>query len=91
MALMLTRIEVEDYDAWKSMFDEDESRVRRDAKGYRIARGVENPNELFIQVEFPVRGRGEERPRAPSVLRRAERFPGRTGPTIVDVAEKVSY
>jgi hypothetical protein len=69
MALMLTRIEVEDYDAWKSMFDEDQSRVRRDAKGYRIARGVENPNELFIQVEFP----------------------GRTGPTIVDVAEKVSY
>jgi predicted nucleotidyltransferase len=91
MALMLTRIEVEDYDAWKSMFDEDESRVRRGAKGYRIARGVENPNELFIQVEFPSADEAKsarERLLSSGVL---ERFAGRTGPTIVDVAEKVSY
>jgi hypothetical protein len=91
MALMLTRIEVDDYDAWKSMFDEDQSGVRKDAEGYRIARSVENPNELFIQVEFPSSEKAKsarERLLASGVL---ERFPGRTGPTIVDVAEKVSY
>jgi hypothetical protein len=91
MALMLTRIEVDDYDAWKGMFDEDQSGVRENAEGYRIARSVENPNELFIQVEFPSSEEAKsarERLLASGVL---ERFPGRTGPTIVDVAEKVSY
>jgi hypothetical protein len=91
MALMLTRIEVDDYESWKGVFDEDESGVRESAEGYRIARSVENPNELFIQVEFPSEEEAKsarERLRASGVL---TRFPGRTGPTIVEVAEKVSY
>ena len=91
MALMLTRIEVDDYDSWKSIFDEDESGVRRDARGYRIARSVENPNELFIQAEFVSHDdakRARQRLLDSGVL---ERFPGRTGPTIVDIAESVTY
>jgi hypothetical protein len=91
MALMLTRIEVDDYDAWKRRFDEDQPGARKSARGYRIARSVENPNEVFIQVEFPSEEeaqRARERLLASGVL---ERFPGRTGPTIVEVAEKVAY
>jgi hypothetical protein len=91
MALMLTRIEVDDYDTWKSMFDEDRPGAREMAKGYRIARSLENPNEVFIQVEFPSAEEAKsarERLRASGVL---EQFASRTGPTIVEVAEKVAY
>ena len=53
MSFMLTRIKVEDYDAWKAMFDSDPVGARETATGHRILRGVEDPNEVFIQVEFP--------------------------------------
>jgi hypothetical protein len=53
MALMLTRVKVANFDEWKAMFDTDPVRAREKATGYRILRGVEDPNEVFIQVEFP--------------------------------------
>lgn len=53
MALMLTRVKVADFDEWKAMFDTDPPRAREKATGYRILRGVEDPNEVFVQVEFP--------------------------------------
>jgi hypothetical protein len=53
MALMLTRLKVANFDEWKAMFDHDPPRAREKATGYRILRGVEDPNEVYIQVEFP--------------------------------------
>ena len=52
MAFMLTRIQVNDYDAWKPMFDSDPPGARNAAKGHRILRSVNDPNEVFVQVEF---------------------------------------
>jgi len=40
---MLTRVQVDDYDAGKQMFDSDPFAVRTAAKGHRIMRSVENP------------------------------------------------
>ncbi len=53
MATMVTRIKIRDFDEWKAMFDSDPPRAREHATGWRILRGVEDPNEVIVQVEFP--------------------------------------
>ena len=91
MAFIMTRIQVGDYDAFKPMFDQDSPGVRKTAKGYRIFRSVEDPNEVFIQVEFASAEEakaGRERLLAAGVL---ERWKDRTGPTVVEEAEAVTY
>ena len=52
MAFILTRINVGDYERWKPMFDQDTPGARAGAKGHRLLRSVENPNEVFVLVEF---------------------------------------
>ena len=53
MPTMLTRIKIQDFDEWKAMFESDAPRAREHATGWRILRGVEDPSEVFVQVEFP--------------------------------------
>ncbi len=89
MAYMLTRIDVRDYDAWKPMFDQDQPGARKDSKGWRLMRNVDNPNEVFIQVEFASTDEAKsarERLLASGVL---DRFDDKTGPTVVEEAELV--
>jgi hypothetical protein len=50
---MLTRIKVSSYEEWKTMFDSDTPQAREHATGWRVLRGVEDPNEVTVQVEFP--------------------------------------
>jgi CxxC motif-containing protein (DUF1111 family) len=50
---MLTRIKISDFEEWKAMFDSDPPRAREHATGWRVLRGVEDPNEVIVQVEFP--------------------------------------
>jgi hypothetical protein len=91
MSFMLTRIHVDDYDAWKPMFDSDPAGARREAKGHRILRGTEDPNELFIQVEFASAedaSAARERLLASGVL---ERVTVKTGPAVAEQAESVEY
>jgi hypothetical protein len=52
MALMVTRVKVANFDEWKAMFDTDPVKAREKATGYRILRGVDDPNEVYVQVEF---------------------------------------
>ena len=87
MTFMLTRIQVGDYDAWKPMFDEDAPGARADAKSYRLLRSVDDPNEVFVQIEFPTAEdakAGREKLLASGVL---DRFPDHTGPAIAEEAE----
>jgi hypothetical protein len=90
MPFILTRIDVGDYDAWKPMFDQDRPRAREAASGWRVFRGVENPNEVFIQIEFASAEdaqTGRERLLASGVL---DRFDDKSGPTLVEEAETVN-
>lgn len=87
MALMLTRVKVANFDEWKAMFDTDPPRAREKATGYRILRGVEDANEVFVQVEFPSNGDAlEARGRLldSGVL---DRQLEATGPTLVEEAD----
>jgi hypothetical protein len=90
MAFIITRIKVGDYDTWKPMFDQDLPRAREASKGWRILRNVDDPGEVFVQVEFASledATEGRERLLASGVL---DRFADKSGPTVVEEAEVVS-
>jgi hypothetical protein len=91
MAFVLTRIHVGDYDTWKPMFDQDKPGARKEATGYRIFRNVDDPGEVFIQVEFASADdarTGRERLVGSGVL---DRFSDTSGPTVVEEAEALTY
>jgi hypothetical protein len=91
MAFIMTRLQVADFDAFKPMFDKDSPGVRETASGYRLFRSVEDPNEVFIQVEF---GSAEDARAGREKLLRSgvlERWADRTGPTVVEEEESVVY
>jgi hypothetical protein len=89
MALIVTRINVGDYDAWKPMFDQDLPGARRAATGYRLFGSREDPDEVFIQLEFDSTQEAlaaRERLLSSGVL---DRFSDKDGPTVVEEAEAV--
>jgi hypothetical protein len=91
MAFILTRIQVGDFDSWKPMFDKDEPGARRDAKGHMLFRNVDDPNEVFVRVEFDTAEQakeGRERLLTSGVL---DRFSDKSGPTVIEEAESVTY
>ena len=91
MAYMLTRIAVDDYDSWKRNFDEGRDSVRATAKGHRILRAVDEPGELFIQVEFPTTDDAREAREALFASGALERVTVKAGPTVAEPAELVEY
>lgn len=91
VAFIVTRINVGDYDRWKPMFDKDEPGARRSAKGHRVLRGIENPNEVFVVVEFNSAEdakAGRERLVDSGVL---NRFLDKDLPKVVEEVEIVAY
>ena len=87
---MLMNLE-HDYDEWKPMFDSDPAGRQNIAKGHSLARGVDNPNDIFIRVEFDSVEDAKsfrERLLATGVL---DQFKVKTGPTVVEVADQATY
>lgn len=86
-AYIITRIQVGDYDTWRPMFDQDRPRAREKATAQRVFRGVEDPNHVFIVLEFEsVEDAQEARSRLVSsgVL---DRFEDKHGPNVVVEAQ----
>ena len=52
-AFIVTRIQTGDYDRWRPMFDQDQPRAREKAQTQRVLRSVDDPNEVFIYLEYP--------------------------------------
>lgn len=94
MAIMLLHFEVDDYDAWKPQFDEDPAgRREAGATSHMISRGVDNPNEVFIRVEFPSVDQAQtfrQKLQGSGVLERAG-MRVKTGPTVAEVADTQPY
>lgn len=85
-AFIITRIQVGDYDAWRQMFDQDRPRAREKATVKRVFRGVDDPNEVFILLEFAsLDDANESRDRLleSGVL---DRFEDKHGPNVVEEA-----
>jgi len=51
-AFIITRIQTGDYDRWRPMFDQDQPRAREKALLQRVLRSADDPNEVFIYLEF---------------------------------------
>jgi hypothetical protein len=51
-AFIITRIQTGDYDRWRPMFDQDQPRAREKAQAQRVLRSVDEPNEVFIYLEY---------------------------------------
>lgn len=87
MAFIMTRIAVGDYETWKPMFDLDTPRARAAAVGHRLFRSVDDPNEVFIQIEFASTDDANEARRRLLASRVLDRFESKHGPTVVETAE----
>jgi hypothetical protein len=88
---MVHHFEVDDFDAWKPFFDADPVGRRQSAKGHTMLRGVDNPGEIFIRVEFgSVEDAKSFRDRllASGAL---DTVTVKTPPTVVDLVENVTY
>ena len=51
-AFIITRIQTRDYDRWRPMFDQDQPRAREKAQVQRVLRSTDDPNEVFIYLEY---------------------------------------
>jgi hypothetical protein len=91
VAFILTRINVGDYEQWKPMFDQDAPGTRAEATGHRVLRNTDEPNEVFVMVEYTTIEKakaGREKLLASGVL---NRFQDRTDPKILEEAERVNH
>ena len=85
-AFIITRIQVGDYDAWRPMFEQDRPRAREKATVQRVFRGVDDPNHVFIVLEF---ASVEDAQEAKERLVRSgvlDRFEDKHGPNVVEEA-----
>jgi hypothetical protein len=80
-----------DFDAWKQGFDSDPLGRKAAAKGHTLMRGVDNPNEIFLRVEFDsaddARSFGEK-VRGSNVL---ENVTVKIPPTVSELVERTEY
>jgi hypothetical protein len=83
---IITRIHVGDYETWRPMFDQDRPQARELAKVQRVFRDVDDPNHVFVFLEF---GSAEEAKEAQRRLVESgvlDRFDDKHGPNVVQEA-----
>ena len=83
-AFIITRIQVGDYDTWRSMFDQDQPRARAKATSVRVFRRLDDRNHVFVLIEFESAEDAEEaraRIEASGVL---DRFEDKHGPNVLE-------
>jgi hypothetical protein len=91
MAFIFGRFDVGDYDTWKKMFDSDPAGRRQSAKGHQVYRTVENPNDVFVGLEFASADEAKafrERLLASGAL---DNVTIKVEPTVVEVADEARY
>ena len=85
-AYIITRIQVGDYDTWRQLFDQDRPQAREKATSRRVFRSVDDPNHVFIFLEFDsLDDANESRDRLleSGVL---DRFEDKHGPNVLEEA-----
>lgn len=83
-AFIITRIQTGDYDSWRPMFDQDRPRARENAKVQRIFRVADDPNEVFIFLEFESLEDAREGRRRLVDSGVLDRFDDKHGPNVVE-------
>ena len=91
MASMFGHFEVGDYDAWKKMFDSDPAGRAKLGKGHRLFRGVANPSEVFVAVEFSSADDAATFREGLLASGALDNVTIKTEPTVVEEVESVEY
>ena len=86
-AFIITRLQVGDYASWRPMFDQDRPHAREKATSQRVFRGVEDPNQVFIHLEFDSAEDAQEAQQRLAESGVLDRFADKQGPTVVVEAE----
>lgn len=80
-----------DFHAFKQQFDSDPLGRKQAAKGHTMLRGVDNPNEIFLRVEYDSVDDArafQEKVRGSDVLRNVT---VKVPPTVAEMADQASY
>ena len=86
-AFVITRIQVGDYDTWRPMFDQDRPRAREKALAQRVFRSVDDPDHVFILLEFATVDDANEARRRLVESGVLDRFEDTHGPNVVQEAQ----
>jgi len=86
-AFIITRIHVGDYDTWRPMFDQDGPKAREHAKVQRVLRSVDDPNHVFIYLEFASLEDAQEARRRLVESGVLDRFEDKHGPNVLQDAD----
>jgi hypothetical protein len=82
-AFIITRIQTGDYDSWRPMFDQDRPRAREKVQQQRVLRSTDDPNEVFIYLQFQTlddANEARDRLLSSGVL---DRFDDKDGPNVL--------
>ena len=82
-AFIITRLQVEDYDTWRAMFDQDKPNAREKATVQRVFRGADDPNQVFVFLEFASTEDAQEGKRRVLDSGVLDRFPDKHGPNVL--------
>lgn len=85
-AFIITRIQTGDYDTWRQMFDQDRPQAREKATVKRVFRSVDDPNHVFILLEFDSLEDANESQRRLLESGVLDRFEEKDGPNVVEEA-----
>jgi hypothetical protein len=85
-AFIITQINVGDYDTWRPMFDQDRPHAREKAKLQRVFRMVDDPNHVFVFLEFDSVADAEEARQRLVESGVLGRFDDKEGPNVVQEA-----
>jgi hypothetical protein len=80
-----------DFDAFKEQFDSDPLGRKQVAKGHTMMRGVENPNEIFVRIEFDSADDArafQDKVRNSDVL---QNVTVKVPPTVAEMADQATY
>ena len=83
---VITRIQTGNYDVWRPMFDQDRPRAREKATTQRVLRSVDDPNEVFIYLEFDSTDDATEASRRLLESGVLDRFEDKHGPNVLEEA-----
>ncbi len=85
-AYIITRIQTGDYDTWRPMFDQDRPNAREKATTKRVFRSVDDPNHVFIFLEFDSLEEAQESRRRLEQSGVLDRFADVHGPNVLEEA-----
>jgi hypothetical protein len=84
---IITRIQTGDYDTWRALFDQDRPRAREKATAQRVFRRLDDPDHVFVFLEFASVEDAQEAERRILDSGVLDRFDEKHGPNVLFEAD----